>query len=166
MRIPVSKVYRAFPELDRFDDESCERYVRQAMQVALKRRVHRHLLEVGIGALVFLGLLTLGLLMFRAVGAPLMTPGIGSIILLVYYSVLVAVPIVASLMARDWWLRRAVALRLRSARCPKCEYSLLGLPVQRDAVLCPECGERVDLESHGLTIDDVLGHAEPAVTSF
>jgi hypothetical protein len=166
MRIPFRKIYRAFPELDRFDDERCERYVLQATQVALGRRVRRHLLEAALGVLVFGAIIFAGILTARLAGSRLFASSASALILLGYYSLLVALPIIASLMARDWWLRRAVGDRLRSARCPGCEYSLLGLPVQEDSVRCPECGTRFDLVHHGLTVEDVLGHPEAsAVTS-
>lgn len=37
-----------------------------------------------------------------------------------------------------------------AVRCTKCGYSLMGQPVEDDAVRCPECGKQATLDSLGL----------------
>ena len=37
-----------------------------------------------------------------------------------------------------------------AVRCTKCGYSLMGQPVDDDAVRCPECGKQASLDSLGL----------------
>jgi hypothetical protein len=151
MRIPLRKIYRAFPELDRFDDAQCQRFVRQAERLVLSRRVERHVLEIAAGSLAFVVVLLLGEVWRRLAGGP------GSMRLLVLVPMLAAAPIIAGLIARDLLLRSAIRARLRSARCPRCEYSLLGLPVEDGAARCPECGESIPLEHYGLSEEDLLG---------
>lgn len=158
MRIPLNKIYRAFPELDRFSDEQCERYVLQAMRISGRRRLVRHTLEASVGVGIFF------LVLFAVASVSPMTPGRGFIV--AYAVLLVALPIVGWLIARDQLLRQAIKARLTSARCPACDYSLLGLPVHGEVVVCPECGEAIDLEHHGLTEADLLSNAtEPGAAT-
>lgn len=46
MRIPLNKVYRAFPELDQFSDEQCEVFVKRVLSV----RIQTILVRVGCGS--------------------------------------------------------------------------------------------------------------------
>lgn len=159
MRIPLRKIYRAFPELDRFSDERCERYVLQARQVARGQRLARHGTEFAVAAITFITVLAAGPSVLAGTRIR-PTESMWTAMLLGYVAVLVSGPILASLVTRDIWLRRAIAARIDAARCPMCGYSLLGLPVKSNAVLCPECGVGIDLERHGLTVDDVLGSTD------
>lgn len=145
MRLPMSKIWRAFPELDRFDDARCRRYVNEA------KRAH----AMGGCLLILLTMFGLVLWMFStaisgaimgrldnmrpdwvyvtlgltAYGAPPLGVGLGL------------------LLARDRWLRAAIRDRLNAARCLGCSYSLLGLaPLEGGrVVVCPECGRECEL---------------------
>lgn len=151
MRIPLWRVYRAFPELDPFEDERCVRFVRSA------RRGWRR--QLGHGALVLLaaapvtlgcvfGMLVLadrwkvfeygleGLLHWRVVpqvaaclGLACLGPMVGAV-------------------ARDALMRRRLVEVIRARGvCPACSYSLIGLAVAADfTVQCPECGDRVHVD--------------------
>jgi hypothetical protein len=158
MRVPLSKVYRAFPELDRFSDEQCQGWQRLANQYWPWKR---------------LGVLCLAVVAFPVVWTVMMTaitlavtvlrPKIGSIepdalrvaLVLVGLSVPVLTSAVASLSVRDWWARRCLR-RFIDDRICGCGYSLLGLHEEPQpegvAVHCPECGvwHRVDSRT-GLT---------------
>lgn len=101
-RLVTGKVYRSFPELDRFTDEQCEQFVRHAL---------------GAGAIAWWLL---------------------------------------GLVIRDRWLRRTIRSSLRHTRCPRCEYSLLGLAVAEGAVVCPQYGMRVGLAERGLTAEMLM----------
>ena len=160
MRIPLYKAYRAFPELDPFDDERCLAYVRTA------RRSHpwsRVLVWIVSAALVFPGtyisVLLVGAL-HRLVFGGLATTNWEIAGVLGSFALAVAAPLIAALAVGDLWLRRAIQRQLRLSSCPRCGYSLLGLRVSDGAVTCPECGDVIRLADIGLTPADVL--AEPA----
>jgi cytochrome c biogenesis protein CcdA len=159
MRMPLDKIYRAFPELDRFSDEQCAAYVRLAKRERLGQR---------------LGVIVLGLVIFAVGFGVLMGAGSGILfgvyrlddtrwMALVATSMIVfaaGCPLLLVLRIRDRWLRRAVRLHLKSAHCPACAYLLLGLPVSNGSVRCPECGDVISLEAIGLTPENLLAPSE------
>ncbi len=148
MRLRLSKAYRAFPELDAFSDEECERFVERVKCEARSRR-RRALLDVLVivaGPPVGFGA---SAVVYRA-AEPL---GVAASFLSVS-GVIVAV-VVAVLFMRDGLLRRYLAQRLSRAECRACRYSLLGLPVADGAVRCPECGMVIQLRAHNLTAGDL-----------
>jgi heme exporter protein D len=153
MRLPLSKIYRAFPEFDPFPDSECERYLRSAYEQARFRigcvpllvlvvamPVYGALLSAAVGLLVYMG--------FEVGAKHLFVP-------LALGCSVVAVPAVLALVARDMVLRSVLRDRLRTARCPNCQFSLLGLPVADDATRCPECGMMIQLRAHNLTARDL-----------
>ncbi len=166
MRVPVRKIYRAFPELDRFSDAECEGFVVKAKQTHALSMVF-----VAIGAIVVcLGTIVGGvMLLVFAVGylarafwggrvpASYEMPLMGLCLML---------PVLTGLLltfyARDVWLRWAVSKRLLGTSCLSCGYSLLGLAVLNDAVTCPECGAAALLTARGLTAADILS---PSISS-
>lgn len=147
MRLPTSKIWRAFPELDRFNDARCVRYVRQAKA---KRRASGSVLVLLVPVFVIVWLVSMGL----SVGLmDMLYPGgagpgaVGTILALFLFA---GTPLALSmtlLLARDRWLHRAVRDRLNVARCLGCSYSLLGLtPLEGGrVVVCPECGREGEL---------------------
>jgi len=162
MRLPMSKIWRAFPELDRFDDRRCQRYVSEA------GRSHPRtgclvllMIPLGLGAwLVSIGL-SVALL-------DLLVPGNADppwVFMLVAFALFGAPPFLVGLtvlMVRDRWLRRAVRDRLNVARCLGCSYSLLGLtPIDGHPgykyVVCPECGKAGELTDEMLEQMQELG---------
>jgi hypothetical protein len=164
MRLPLSKVYRAFPELDRFDDARCDSFV------ATARRAERGVSTLLVLALIpwcIGGFIVIVFGAFYAFGPLLRNAGYANssvdwsaIAFLVIPMCGVLAPAFAWLWVRDLWLRRAVARRINVCACVKCHYSLLGLPVVSGAVKCPECGDRQDLASLGLTASDILAAPE------
>jgi len=146
MRLPLSKIWRAFPELDRFDDTRCRRYVVEAARVNRRSGcVILLLIPLAIaGWLVSIGL-SIAILDLLVPG----NQGPGWYFTAVALVIFAAPPLlmgVTILLARDRWLRRAVRDRLNVARCLGCSYSLLGLtPVEGRSgqrhVTCPECGK-------------------------
>lgn len=145
MRIPFSKPYRAIPMLDAFDDAACERMLQR---VWLSNRVG-NLSAPAMATLVAMGV-SLYLVdvithdirgQFRLIGITGLFAD--AIDLTVIVSVLVALPAIAFLIARDWALRRAINFLLHGqALCDKCSYLLLGLREDETGqVRCPECGE-------------------------
>ena len=155
MRVPLGKVYRAFKELDQFDDRQCEWYVRRANR--------KHLLSmilVGIAAVVAT-LATIGALlvavrwMLRVLEQTRLGASIalsngtsnGAMAMMLLGVLMPAVlGLVVGLSIRDLWLRWAIRKELVQSDCPKCDYQLLGLPVQAGVVRCPECGTDTNLD--------------------
>jgi hypothetical protein len=153
MRLPTSKLYRAFAELDAFDDERCVRFVRAAQG----RWWWRGLRLVGL--VVLWVALTFGLSWGLAwVASAILQEGsnwrraYGPVPELLAQVVCAGVGMVAAslscLLLRDYLLRRSVKRVLKgSANCWSCGYGLLGLPVSSEqSITCPECGSvsRVD----------------------
>jgi len=159
VRLPVSKIYRAFPELDRFSDEECREFVRTARQ--------RHRLgEAGVGCLAaFLSIATIIILMIltNRFGSWLSAHVTGRRsfdgLAILSFILSIAGGLITGLVIRDCWLRGAIRSSLRSTRCGNCAYSLLGLPVRSGEVVCPECGATLVLALIGLTEADP--HARP-----
>jgi hypothetical protein len=157
MRLPWDKVYRAFPELDRFSDEECERYI---LQVRSQKKV-----GALPGVLSFLSVLLWILLGFPAIAWAMRGPGASSEPIMMLKGALViagvvGTPFLTYYVVRDYRLRRALRDRIDNARCPKCRQSLLGLPLipgaPRPAVRCTECGGFIELGTIGLTPTDIL----------
>ena len=149
VRVPSSKVYRAFPELDRFSDAQCRGFV------SLVQRRHPWQM-VGAAALCVVSvLLTVAALFPIAIGVvssgrrgldgvplPLVTLALG-------------LPFVVSgvvgFAVRDACLRFLIRRRNTAMKCTDCGYGLLGLPATREGeavtVRCPECGYANDMTS-------------------
>lgn len=154
MRIPGSKVYRAFPELDRFSDAQCARFLWASKRDWWVARLAR--LFAAFGA--FAGSLLIGygavaLLVWRF----LPTDGGGSrSISEVWYwgSIMsaicgpVLIALLVALMTRDLFLRRRLRAVINDrAKCLGCGYSLLGLTVPENLIVnCPECGEKTEVD--------------------
>lgn len=171
LRLPFTKVYRAFPEFDGLSDEECRRYVRHV-------RVHQRWQYQLIPLLAGLALLIVwpvgwvvaerNLPLRQWVPVPLSDDL--RILLLGVTSILV--PAMTMLLLRDlalWW---GVRDEVNRARCPKCRQSLLGVPVQEVGVggdpakrfiRCPECGKKYMLLDIGITPRDLIPFEQRAV---
>jgi hypothetical protein len=145
MRLPTFKVYRAFPELDRFRDEQCSKFVRSAT-----RGFSRKIVQLVVQGLAFCLVLGIVVWLVNLLIVPYWTSidtfrrePLGLILGTVILAVCLAISIVAAMFARDAWLIRGVrrAMFLRGA-CDACGYGLIGLGVDAQGrVTCPECGE-------------------------
>jgi len=162
MRIPTRRIWRAFPELDHYDDTDCRRFVGLARQKAKRRWLHAFLVFFVLVAGVVLSLLAIaavaaatGGLMSRASDAAVMTGFMFAAV------ATIAVPSMTALAVRDFFLRRRVREVLRdSGTCPQCGYSLIGLVIPESLrVPCPECGFPcvVDASLAALTKGDGAG---------
>lgn len=143
MRLIASKVYRAFPELDAFDDAQCERFVAAANgawgKVVLRLTV---IATVGIGLSLAGGFASLSL--GQIVSDRLKLSELGQwAITAVPLALLGTLALVAGLVTRDLLLRMGVrGVISRCGLCWNCRYSLLGMHVAADCrITCPECGE-------------------------
>jgi predicted RNA-binding Zn-ribbon protein involved in translation (DUF1610 family) len=150
MRLLTMKLYRAFPELDGYNDDQCRMFVHAAREGLLP----------GFGRLVLVLVVTLPTLLlgllatiwlaerWRIFDHPL---GLDSLtwhfaaFLPAAAFLLLSGP-VAGYLVRDLSLRRRLLFVLRvSGVCPSCGYSVIGLPVIStteggSSVRCPECG--------------------------
>ena len=72
--------------------------------------------------------------------------------------VLIAVAVAVAL--RWYLLVRSIKRLINRAGCPFCEFSLVGLRIQKGWVRCPECGQRVYLHEHRLSEEDILTDEE------
>ena len=176
MRIPLTKVYRAFPELDGFPDHECRRFVRRARRRVL---VWMWVPVVGLfgsfaaiaAAIVAVNvhfrdqLRSLSRWFDRAIGGviPVEYPVGDLAVAAIFLFAITVGPWLAFALPRDSLIRRAVAKRIEIADCTGCEHSLIGLPLLTGradpAVRCPECGRDMVLSEIGLIPDDLLARA-------
>lgn len=158
MRLPLNKIYRAFPELDSFSDGACEGFVRQASRRYWLSHIGFAVLAIALGAMVLIlwGLLSnVGTAIVPA-SSPFWDGGFGSALEVVYWIAGPVCAIVTALLVRDHWLRTTIARQLLDTNCPGCGYSMLGLSVVSGAVTCPECGQARRLEETGLSPADLM----------
>jgi hypothetical protein len=145
MRLVTRTIWRAFPELDRFEDERCARFVSGAKR---SRSVPRRLLWwLGQGAStlpVFLTAAAAIVLLQRwsQDGYNDLGKAYTAITLQGVVTVLAAAgALLVWIGVGHWFLRRRVTWVLRArGRCASCGYTLVGLPVSSTFhVVCPEC---------------------------
>ncbi len=159
MRIPLHKVYRAFPEFDRFSDERCEAYM-----LYVHRRYASRLTTVGI--LVWLGAIfstVVGLFPVTRIGTALTRwysksayppDDLWYASIVLPLAILMLICALAALVVRDIHLRGVMRRQLKGVTCAACSYSLLGAVVSGDSVRCPECGEAFFISARGLRPED------------
>jgi phage FluMu protein Com len=143
MRLPLSRIHRAFPELDSYDDATCKVFVRRALGDLTRQVVDALILVMFYSLMLVLTIVVLsrfGRLLF----GPRARPGFSddALPVIVCISSVIGVPVVATLLLRDWRLRRRIKKILRDGSgCMRCGYALLGLEVSRhNTIRCPECG--------------------------
>lgn len=162
MRIPFTKVWRAFPELDRFDDDRCKRFVKRASQAFWLVKLFRflmHLLGIAIGGVVVGFVLQAAFVL--ADDWRLRSPS-RDIFVAAAASVTGLLAFVALLSVRNRFLRKRIRTIINTrGTCLSCGYSLLGLPVPDSLKLpCPECGFTCEVDpSLGELSSDPAGRA-------
>jgi hypothetical protein len=146
MRLVTRKIWRAFPELDRFDDKRCERFCRAAYR---GRGIPQRLYWWTVQALACAPLLVAAWWGVEALGAMaerdvndldnayMAITGQGVIVLAVAF-----VGMLVWLAVGHWFIRHRLAFILTArSQCAECGYRLVGLPVDAtNHVACPECG--------------------------
>ena len=154
--ITKRKIYRAFPELDRFDDGRCERLIRRLRtDVASVRIIFAPVGAFGVTFLLAAALASLTWDACLQVFQSLMDKRTGDLWLITFIIMaLVLAPALAGLLTRDIVLGRAVhralAERLELTRCRGCRYLLMGQRVIDGIIRCPECGRPTTLAELGL----------------
>lgn len=157
MRLLTRKLWRAFPELDAFDDERCARFIgvaRRSIRASIARWTVYICIAAAIAYLCALSMLAL----FDALVSRQGKTWWADLALALVPVPFAIVGFLAGLIARDLLLRRRVRSILSArSRCPGCSYSLLGLPVSDELIVhCPECGHemRVDASLAELVSDE------------
>jgi ribosomal protein S27AE len=160
VRLPLNKVYRAFPELDRFSDHECGRFVERANRDYPESRVVAGAIAVVISAAVIIALFILERMLWavwsQRYPTPLARENAQDVVVVLSVLVYALLFCVGMLVARDRWLIRTITLRVHQTSCPSCGYSLLGLVVDKGVILCPECAAPFFLADHGMTEEDLL----------
>ncbi len=155
MRIPTNKIYRAFPQLDRFSDEQCNLLMRR-VKVQGGGYVMIHTLAVSIFLVV---LLIMTVLVFRMPLPDWLAHLAKNLDILIRLIIIFTVPAIVSMAVRDRVFRRhlinAIEIQVERVRRPQCQYILIGLTPVNDTVTCPECGRTTDLRSLGVTPQDL-----------
>lgn len=164
MRLIARTIWRAFPELDRFDDERCRLFIDAARRSRVSMLLRATLVTLLVAAMTT-GTLALGHTI--APGWFTNSPGVdnpwnhtfppgwasiacGACVLLTIFSAFVA---------RDQLLRWRIRRLLRvQGRCRACNYLLLGLPVSAEfKARCPECGLEAKVDASYTTLADPSG---------
>lgn len=163
MRIPGTKVWRAFPELDRFSDTECERFVNRATVEHAASKTGALLLGVlslGITIPILIWLATAAWSLFakKYLGG-YGRPGrdlVGDIATVVFTAGVALGSCLTMLIVRDRWLIKTITRKVHQAACAGCGYSLLGLESVHGVVTCPECNTPLHLRDAGLTEEDIM----------
>lgn len=157
MRLFVKKaLYRAFPELDAFSDERCQRFV-----AAAKRSLGVRLRMLAAGLFAFLLCVVLVVLLLSLIPRsrdprPVDPPSLRTLIAFVTLVLGLFVGGAAGLVAKDLVLRRRIRYVLRAkGHCHSCGYLLAGVAVSPSCdIACPECG-------FVTSVDPALGELAP-----
>lgn len=156
MRIVTKRLYRAFPQLDRFSDAQCGLLMRRVhLDEAARFVVRAAPVAASVAALLLV-------LMYLA-GTRILAPAeklFRDADILLGLLVSLCLPALAGLLVRDVLLRRflinAIRLRIERVRCLSCRYILIGQRADGDAVSCPECGATNLLRALGITEADLI----------
>ncbi len=148
MRLMRAKIYRAFPELDRFSDEQCARFLRAA-NASWRRRMARWVVAA-IATVVLLAIVLGGGVAFAEwvehhtrVGGQWPLGVIGALLVIG-----TSLTMTGGMLLRDYLLRLGVRRVIRRVgTCADCGYSLLGMRVGENMrVICPECGRAIEVD--------------------
>lgn len=158
MRLVRKQLYRAFPELDRFDDAACQAFVR-SVSASWRGKAARKLVQLFLctGAMILA-------LQVSLHGPPVHFDSLREALLaaltMLGFAVTVFIGFIAALLARDFMLRWSIRRRLRhTGLCSHCRYPLFGLPVDAASVVrCTECGTTTIADStKGEVVPDLRG---------
>ncbi len=159
MRFPGSKIYRAFPELDRFSDEQCWNWMQSARRARRWRLFGASIASVTLGAVAAIGLMFGNVLLFDALAISPNSTAAEAMIVIWGIGAPVLVFALTQLLIRDVFLRRAIREQLKSTRCTSCDYQLISLPIKGNTITCAECGQVFDFFHAGMTAEDFMGEA-------
>lgn len=162
MRLISLKIWRAFPELDRYPDEVCQSYVRYAKRLdEIWKGVLLCLLTLIASSVIWVGVIYFGfdpIENFASSARGGFMISIGLLLIAVMLAGIIWFPVLCTFIVRDLWLRGVVRKQLRTSNCA-CGYQLIGLEIQSISdskfVTCPECGNRIELNTGHITEADI-----------
>lgn len=143
MRLPGTKIWRAFSELDRFSDEQGRAFVKAASSAFWPVHLLRGALYLVLSC-VMLAVVLASAALSESVMNGSRIPYTTRSIITVSFAAFVAIPAFSVvLLFRDLLLRRRIRKVIQSQGvCQRCGYILLGMRVPNDLKLtCPECGD-------------------------
>jgi hypothetical protein len=172
MRIPVRKIYRAFPEFDSFSDEQCERFMLR-VQLSGSKKALPILVGVLVAMITLIVCCAVSGFIFDMVYAGMERQRARKLEFAMDLSLVLIPPVFAFLLglfARDLLLRRHLRLviedKLNRIRCLGCKYILIGQVVANQMVRCPECGRVHSLDELGVVEADLIPPQAHQVTTF
>ena len=149
MRIPLTNICRAYPEFDHLDDEACRRLVRRArVSYTPKQRFVNTATFVPVALFLVVVSLQAGVFVVSAADDVLRETGRSAPSLVIAFVALVAMgvlPCLLLLSVSHALFRERLRQELHRTTCARCRYGFIGLPIENDAVRCPECGEVMPL---------------------
>jgi len=159
MRIPISNIYRAFPELDDYDDEQCARLMRR-IQLNLSGHARRNTISLSVCAASLLLTLATSKIIYDFFAKNYDFVSKNDLIFLPCLLFILGVSAAALVLTRDIVLRRqlknAIDYELDRVRCLNCRYILIAQQPKAGMLTCPECGTQVSLARLGITEDDLI----------
>lgn len=161
----LNKIYRAFPELDEFPDEECQRWVEAAqrrVQWVIVICVVPIFVIGAVVAVVFMDWFTWMLWARYTTRLPML------LFTLLWIGLPILFGTIPSFLMRDVLIRSTIRRLVMRAQCADCGFSLLGLPTFEtsggESVRCPECGVVRTLKYLELTREQLLSGVRPPGT--
>lgn len=164
LRIIVrANIWRAFPELDQYDDETCMRYIMQGKQGASSSFGYAiYVGAVCLGFVIWACISVVAYVLFREIGQKTWDSMLGfwlTVLATILGLGVIWMPAIVLLFTRDRVMWSRVKQRLQGASCFRCNYCLVGLPssIQENeaGVCCPECGLFHGFDSGRITPADI-----------
>jgi hypothetical protein len=165
MRLVTRKVWRAFPQLDRFSDQECLEFVNR-----VRRSLRYQAAVFSLCLFLFIALFFV-MAMINALAIQVLNrrglADLGLIFPVIGVVLQIAVPSLVMLLGRDAVLDFSLKRIVGAAVCPTCGYSLLGQRTLGCAIRCPECGQFTSLRELGLSSpEDLLPPDHPASPAY
>mgnify|MGYP003678661714 CR=1 FL=1 len=162
MRLLSRKIYRAFPELDKFDDDVCIGYMERAKRFENAWKGWFVIaLSLASSVVVWVVCFSIATLLGYELRSRNGRSGYDiawNMSVIVVGTSIIWFPVLTTLFARDRWVHRCIRKQLTGVKCPSCGYSLIGLTInnpEAPSVHCPECGQVTLLSNLGLTEADI-----------
>jgi len=160
-QIPILALrpWRLVKELDGYSDDECRRFMESITAVRSAALAAAFPIAIVLGA----ALVTVGASVVDEAGrdhwAFDASTILGRLISSLLWVSLLAISATGSFLPYAFMMRWAILRKLNRIVCPKCTYTLIGLPVRKGCVTCSECGEEILLAAHGWTEADVIAGA-------
>lgn len=169
MRVPLTQLHRAFREFDQLTDDECKAYINRMRRISGKGWMLTLLpiLTFLVAVPVFFFVSAVPLYLWENLHDMDIVwlryfdrhGGMQVVIIVISLILFFGGPLFSALLVRDLlfhqFLSGFVRNKLIKSMCPKCGYSLIGLPIRDGKVSCSECGQIETLISLGLSEEDL-----------